>query len=373
MSFRRLWKAVPPNRSVEPAPRKTVRIHGRCESPFTKRIYRHGIQQPRVSVTDRRRRTSSPASSMAASSQAQSPIAGGSICTPQSGNASQGAFSSGTMSIGSIIEPNIRRALSQHDQHWTQPYQMPITMAPRGYPPELVFGLSASDDSPFYSSDSCYSPISEAAQSHPGSQSYLPRYDKSRAPSSAYMPDYSTQLTTPISAASSFGPWSGLEGTSQPVDGLGIGFEGQYHHSVGISRYASMTHEHPVDSLLDKTPTASSFMERTRGTSLRAESSFATGLVASKNRLVNLNDETLQHYLQCYWKYFDPQFPIIHRPSPVTETSSVLNTILLAIGAQFSNRPFARSHSMSWFIFATRSCATVRLSSYPFEFCANDV
>ncbi|MCJ1391929.1 hypothetical protein MMC18_004796 [Xylographa bjoerkii] len=339
-----------------------------CQKPFqradllTRHMERqHGVQQPSGSGTTRRRRTSSVTSSVATSSQANSPMTPGMSGNPQTTGAGSATLSSATMSIGSIIEPNMRRSFSRSDELWNQPYQMPMSMAPRSYPPDLVFGLSVSDDSPFYSSDSCYSPSSEAAQTQVNSQPYLPRYDKPMTSSGAYTTDYTTHMAAPVTTIPTYSPWAGLEGNSASGDGLGVGFEGQYPTSVGISQSACITHEQQIDSLAESaTPTALSFMERSRGNGLRTEHAFSAGMVASKNGLVTLDDGILSHYLDCYWKYFHPQFPIVHRPSPpITESHSSLNVILLAIGAQFSNRPHAKSHSMSWFLFASRSCATV--------------
>ena len=161
-----------------------------------------------------------------------------------------------------------------------------------------------------------------------------------------------------MSVASNFGPWPAQEEIAPSIDGLGIGFDGQYPHPVGISISASKIHGHPVDSLAESsTPTNLAFMERNGGDGVRADRSFAAGLVASKNGLVTLDNGTLQHYRDCYWKYFHPQFAVVHRPT--LATGSFLNTVILAIGAQYSNRPHARSHSLSWFTFASRSCATV--------------
>ena len=322
---------------------------------------RHGMQQPSSSGIGRRRRTSSVTSSVATSSQANSPMTPGMSGNRQATNTGSAALPSATMSIGSIIEPKMQDNFSPGDQLWSQPYQMTMAMAPRSYPPELVFGLSVSDDSPLYSSDSCYSPSSEAAQTQVNTQPYLPRYDKLMASSGAYNTDYTTHIAAPVTTIPTYLPWAGLEGNSASGDGLGVGFEGQYPTSVGISQSACMTHEQQVDSLAESaTPTAITFMERGRGTGLRTEPAFSAGMVASKNGLVTLDDGILSHYLDCYWKHFYPHFPIVHRPSPlITESRTVLNTILLAIGAQFSSRPHAKSHSMSWFLFASRSCATV--------------
>ncbi|MCJ1438141.1 hypothetical protein MMC27_007528 [Xylographa pallens] len=347
------------------------KVHG-CDKPFhradllTRHMERqHGIQQPSSSGVNSRRRTSSATSSVATSSQANSPITPGMGGNRQASSAGSATLSSATMSIGSIIEPNMRHNFPHGDQLWSQPYQMPIAMAPRSYPPDLVFGLSVSDDSPLYSSDSCYSPSSEAAQTQVNTQPYLPRYDKTMASSGAYTTDYTTHMAAPVTTIPTYSPWAGLEGNATSGDGLGVGFEGQYPTSVGISQSACITHEQQVDSLAESaTPTALTFLERSRGNGLRTESSFSAGMVASKNGLVTLDDGILSHYLDCYWKYFYPQFPIVHRPSPlITESRTVLNTILLAIGAQFSSRPHAKSHSMSWFLFASRSCATLDTST----------
>lgn len=73
---------------------------------------------------------------------------------------------SGAMSIGSIIEPNMRN--DYHSYSVSNPhhsYQTPIGTAPRSLPPDLFYCLSPSGDSPMYSSsDSCYSPISDYLQ-----------------------------------------------------------------------------------------------------------------------------------------------------------------------------------------------------------------
>lgn len=238
---------------------------------------------------------------------------------------------------------------------WPGPYQDSFTTIPRGpYTPKLVYGLSVSDDSPLYSSDSNYSPISET----PHAQPYLPQYGKPVTSSSAYPADYGMNMIASLSVTADFGPWPAHEESTPQIDGLGIGFEGQYPHLVGISILASKTHEHPVDILAESsTPTTLTFMERDEGNGVRAPKSFAAGLVASKNGLVTLDDETLQHYRDCYWKYFHPQFAVVHRPT--MESGSLLDTVILAIGAQYSSRPHARSHSLSWFNYASRSFATV--------------
>ena len=268
------------------------------------------------------------------------------------------------MSIGSIITPSIgQQPFSQQELAWHDPYQPAFPMVPRGYPPELHFNLSTSDDSLFYSSDtgSCASPSSEAPHSHNHSQPYLPQHVKSEIMSSTYPSDYQMHMTSPLTSIPNCNPWTILGEDVQSLDGIGIGFESQYPNPVGISQSACMTHEHPVDSLVDSTtPTGPTFMGRNGGFGLRANSSIEAGLVASKNGVVKLDDETLRHYLNCYWEYSESRFPLLHRPTTLhAEPESVLNTTLLAIGAQNSNRPYAKFHSMSWFTDASKFCATV--------------
>ncbi|MCJ1287084.1 hypothetical protein MMC26_006432 [Xylographa opegraphella] len=341
-----------------------------CKKPFhradllSRHMERH-IQQSSSSGTTRPRQTPSVTSSAASSNEANSPETPGMSENRQAASAGSATLSSATMSIGSIIEPIMQHNFSHGDQLWNRPYQLPTALAPRSYAPDLVLGLSLSDDSPLYSSDSCYSPGSEAAPSQVNAQPYLPRYAKSMVSPGAYTTDFTSHMAASGATIPTCIPWAGLEENSTSSSGLGVGFEGQYPTSVGISQSACITHEQQVDSLAESiTPSAFTFMERSRGTGVRAESAFSAGMVESKNGLVTLDDGVLSHYWHCYWENFYPHFPIVHRPSPlITESRTVLNTILLAIGAQFSSRPHAKSHSSSWFSFAWSSCATLDKST----------
>lgn len=114
--------------------------------------------------------------SQRSTSEASTPSARGSFSGPHMGPpASAPAPSipqpSGTMSIGSIIEPNMHQS-SQYPSHPSGPGGLhelsghaPIGTTPRSLVPELLYGLSPSGDSPLYSSsDSCYSPLSDYLQ-----------------------------------------------------------------------------------------------------------------------------------------------------------------------------------------------------------------
>jgi hypothetical protein len=305
---------------------------------------------------------SSPASSIATSSQANSPVAvpGMAVASPST---SIGAAtpSAPAMSIGSIITPTNLRGFSQPDQNWPDQFHSHFVTQPRSsYPPELVYGPPA-DDSPFYSSDSCYSPSSETPHTHP----YLPPYDKPTLASPSYQTEYD-QMTTPLSMMTPefVGAWNNFE-MGPSMEGLGIGFEGQYPNPVGISLSTCVTHEQPVDHLTEpSTPTNLASLEPHGEIGIPAISPYATGLDANRNAMVMADDDALNDYSDCYWKYFHPRFPFIHRPTTTLYDikSPALGTMILAIGAQFSSRAHSQYHSTIWFALAAKSCAMVRAS-----------
>ena len=72
------------------------------------------------------------------------------------------------------------------------------------------------------------------------------------------------------------------------------------------------------------------------------------------------DSETLQHYEDCYWEKIDPLFPIVHHPTYMTVNAPpLLAAMVQALGAQVSARDGAKSHSLSWFAFASRQFALV--------------
>ena len=116
--------------------------------------FRSQYRQSSASDVSRSPRGSFSASQMVQSASATAPS------LPQS---------SGTMSIGSIIEPNMRARefksdFASHNAGPTSIHELPhapIGTAPRSLHPELLYGLAPQGDSPLYSSsDSCYSPLS---------------------------------------------------------------------------------------------------------------------------------------------------------------------------------------------------------------------
>ena len=59
-----------------------------------------------------------------------------------------------------------------------------------------------------------------------------------------------------------------------------------------------------------------------------------------------LNLKTKQHYVQAYWIHFHPLFPVLH-PQIYEQYRSnpLLSAAVMAIGAQYTNKPFARDDS----------------------------
>ena len=168
-------------------------------------------------------------------SEASSPV-GASIGAPHMPQqaplpASSLPQASGTMSIGSIIEPNMHR--STYDSHpggqsLHDLSHAPIGTAPRSLLPEFFYGLSPSGDSLYSSSDSCYSPNSDYLQPQAVPQPYYPP-DIIRRPQSASLETWGQPIMqhSPLSAAPVPSAWNDLD----PTD-LGFVPEAQYLPSV---------------------------------------------------------------------------------------------------------------------------------------------
>lgn len=59
-----------------------------------------------------------------------------------------------------------------------------------------------------------------------------------------------------------------------------------------------------------------------------------------------LNLKTKQNYVQAYWKHFHPLFPVLHPQTYQQRHSSpLLSAAVMAIGAQYTDNPFAKSDS----------------------------
>lgn len=61
---------------------------------------------------------------------------------------------------------------------------------------------------------------------------------------------------------------------------------------------------------------------------------------------ISLTLKTKQYYIESYWKYFHPVFPILHRPSYQAQTPCpLLSAAVMSIGAQYNDGHFAKGDS----------------------------
>ena len=119
---------------------------------------------------------------------------------------------SGTMSIGSIIEPTMRQDYaSPAIQSFADYSHLPVPSVPRKLPAELMYGFGVSD-SPYCSSTSdasCYSPMSDLIQPQITTQSYHPQEDLPRSQSASLEVSFPQQMYgSPITANSSIPAWN---------------------------------------------------------------------------------------------------------------------------------------------------------------------
>jgi hypothetical protein len=57
------------------------------------------------------------------------------------------------------------------------------------------------------------------------------------------------------------------------------------------------------------------------------------------------NSYASEEHMDNYWKYFHPQFPVLHKATSVKNTSPLLRVAMYAIGGQYSNDPSMRKRS----------------------------
>ena len=252
-------------------------------------------------------------------------------------------MSQGTMSITSIIEhpsgttfPRSAHTMGEFSQH------MAIASHPRSFHPEYMYGAMGSADSPMYSSDSCYSPMSDypgpqiASQSFGHHEGMIPR-----PPSTFSEPSLQPNpIASPLSVGPSFPPmWSSIDATS--------GLDASYHPTVGIQRL-----DHPSNCANTKNKTESnvhlplSNIHSKCQHSLRHESITPPSGLVQQSGLLKIRDPKTRHYIDCYWQCFYPICPIVHKASFLTTIpDSFLAASMVMIGAQFSPRPDAKQDS----------------------------
>ena len=111
----------------------------------------------------------------------------------------------GTMSIGSIIEPSMPTDFMPPLNDLAS---MAVGVGPAGMPRDLVYGLPMSAESPLYSSEDCYSPMSDHLQPHVNGPRYMHPEGTSRSQSTPVESFYHPQLlASPLPAASAFPVW----------------------------------------------------------------------------------------------------------------------------------------------------------------------
>ncbi|KAL9044722.1 MAG: hypothetical protein Q9214_002157 [Letrouitia sp. 1 TL-2023] len=250
------------------------------------------------------------------------------------------AMSQGTMSITSIIEHPPRNDFSPSAHNMNDLSHMTIGPHPHSYHPDYMYARLGSADSPMYSSDSCYSPMSDYPGSQIANQSF-PQEGIIPRPASTFS-DTSFQphpTASPLSAGSYPAPWASLDATST--------YESAYLTTVGIQHL-----EHPFQhSNADLKKESNlrvpvSDLHRQHRHALRDQCTTAAGVAMGQGGLLKIHDPKTKHYIDCYWEGFYPVWPIIHIPSFMSSIpDSLMAASMVMIGAQLSPRPDAKHDS----------------------------
>ncbi len=125
----------------------------------------------------------------------------------------------GTMSIGSMMSD--RNDYVAHPGHpMNDLSRAAIGAVQRSFPPDLVFQLPASADSPLYSSDSCYSPMSDYLQPQVTTPQFLNPDTFPRSQSAALESCFQNQFTSPTSLTPTVPTWDQFDDAA-----LGIPYE----------------------------------------------------------------------------------------------------------------------------------------------------
>ena len=252
-------------------------------------------------------------------SEASTPSARGSfsgphMCPPASAPAPSIPQPSGTMSIGSIIEPNMHRS-SEYASHHSGPGGLhelsghaPIGTTPRGLVSELLYGLSPSGDSPLYSSsDSCYSPLSDYLQPQQAvPQPYYPQEGLQRAERGNIDPCFQPiSVHSPLSGPPAAPAWSQYDQAP-----LGFAPEASTLPSVSESESNVSKREHNLTVTIASTirvpltfmarNTRHPFVRDGRSTSTPAMAMDESGLLSPPLRL------TISHHYHYYEHHISP-------------------------------------------------------------------
>ncbi|KAI4234102.1 MAG: hypothetical protein L6R40_006867 [Gallowayella cf. fulva] len=268
---------------------------------------------PAGTVHPRSQRSTSEASSNPPSRGTMAP----SIGQSQTVNAQAMSHGHGAMAITSIIEHPVRgNELSMPGPSMGEVTHAGIGPIPPSFRPEWSYGPMGSADSPMYSSD-CSSPMSD----YPNAQmAYLQRPPSTFSDSSFHQ----QPVTSPLSAGPSYAPtW----GTFDPAPA--------YDH------FFASTVDPPL-----QLPFA--HVDEQQWHPIRTQPVSTAAVAMGKSSLLKAQNPQTQHYLDRYWEYFHPLFPIVHFPSFMsTIPQPLLAASMVVIGAQYSPRPDAKQYSAS--------------------------
>ncbi|KAL8935027.1 MAG: hypothetical protein Q9211_004920 [Gyalolechia sp. 1 TL-2023] len=313
-----------------------------CRKPFNRAdlLARHMERQHEVPTGAARAPGSLRSMSETSSNPPSGSIVPPTIGQPQPGSAQTMSHGPGAMAITSIIEHPMHNELG----HSTRGiHDLGITPIPMGYRHEWVCVPLGAEDSAMYSSDSCSSPMSDypnaqmsyhALQSHEGIQ---------RPPSNLSDSSYHQQtITSPLSAGSAF---PHIWGTPDPAPT----YDGAYVPTVGIRNLDRLPVDLKAKSILGPSMQLPfTNVGSQQSLPVRDQSTSPAGMAMGRGGLLKIQDPRTRHYLECYWQYFHPLFPIVQIQSFMsTVPQPLLAASMVVVGAQYSPRPDAKQYSAS--------------------------
>lgn len=276
-------------------------------------------QTPQMSVT------SEPPSSVLPSAVMSSPHADRSA--PRS--------SAGGLSIGSLVHPQTEYLHSMGTPAFNGFARPPMHFVP---------GFSPSDDSMFYTPESSQSPVSEYYGRYPHRQSIS---------SSSSVAAFEPSGASPLISGTIPGPWApssappSILPSNMLDDGAYLPVSPPF---LWIGAYTEAD-QSPADSSL---PIPLSDLDGYEWSVIRGELSHSSGLLPGDGP-TGVSDTIRWHCLDHYWQYFDPHFPIVHRPTFLpTKPSPLLASAMAAIGSQYDDRPDAKQYSLTLLDTATK-------------------
>lgn len=265
------------------------------------------------------------------------------IGQPQPVSAQTMSHGPGAMAITSIIEHPMHNELGHSARGIHDLGQSGIGPTPMGYRPEWIYGPLGAGDSPIYSSDSCSSPMSDypnaqmpyhPLQSHEGIQ---------RPPSTFSDSSYHQRtIASPLSTGPAYPHTWGMPDPAPTYDGA-------YVPTVGIRDLNRLWAYLKTDSILDPSlQLPFTNVGTQQWLSIRNQSTSPASMAMGQGSLLKIEDPRTRHYLECYWQYFHPLFPIVRFLSFMSKVPQpLLAASMVVVGAQYSPRPDAKQRSAS--------------------------